>query len=526
MISQTMPITIPRLTTAFAAIWLCSLALALISPVSWDVAWRLELADRMLDGQVLYRDMVEVNPPLWFWSALPSTIVGKFTGLSAYTILCLFNHLVVAGAMVLVHNCAKPIMSEKERDWLIGGALVALLLIPMFELGQREQPVLLATLLWGILAIRRSQNIETHPLIIGIIALLSAYGFALKHYYVIVPIGIELWLAFQLKRSWRPFRLETVILGGAAVAYGAAVVAFAPQFLTDMVPLVALSYGEVRSTATANPLLHPLSMVLQSALLILPAYLLRHDLKTNPILQVLFLAILLHVAVIFTQGKGFSNHFLAAKGFAFILWSVACAHIVKGNQGPPISPKIVTGVLFLGWVIMPTSLYLVVNRPFTKPSPEAIASATPLTGQDIIVQTIATAPETARIFVVSTHPGLSFHYQWSLGRPHYARYFAMWMIAGLKESQTKPDKREAATREMDKVRANTITDIMRAKPDILIGDTTTHGRRTEEGFSTYEMRPMELVLEDKAFRAWLSSRYTQTPEDKGVTIWRLKADVR
>ena len=36
-----------------------------------DVAWQLWIARRMHAGANLYRDIIETNPPLWFWMALP-----------------------------------------------------------------------------------------------------------------------------------------------------------------------------------------------------------------------------------------------------------------------------------------------------------------------------------------------------------------------------------------------------------------------------------------------------------------------
>ena len=39
--------------------------------VDSDVSWQLWIARQLNGGARLYRDIVEVNPPLWFWMALP-----------------------------------------------------------------------------------------------------------------------------------------------------------------------------------------------------------------------------------------------------------------------------------------------------------------------------------------------------------------------------------------------------------------------------------------------------------------------
>src|SRR5437868_11192851 len=46
-------------------------ALRLTGSVDTDVSWQLWIAGRMHAGARLYRDIIEVNPPLWFWMALP-----------------------------------------------------------------------------------------------------------------------------------------------------------------------------------------------------------------------------------------------------------------------------------------------------------------------------------------------------------------------------------------------------------------------------------------------------------------------
>jgi hypothetical protein len=49
-----------------AVLWVGCLTIALLTPASWDVAWRLEIAQRLLNKAFLYRDVIELNPPLWF----------------------------------------------------------------------------------------------------------------------------------------------------------------------------------------------------------------------------------------------------------------------------------------------------------------------------------------------------------------------------------------------------------------------------------------------------------------------------
>src|SRR5690606_22384304 len=75
------------------------------------------------------------------------------------------------------------------------------------------------------------------------IGLLAAAGFALKHYFVAVPVLLEVVLLVSLRARYRPFRQETLVLAACAVAYLAAIIILTPAFLRDIVPYVMLAYG-------------------------------------------------------------------------------------------------------------------------------------------------------------------------------------------------------------------------------------------------------------------------------------------
>jgi hypothetical protein len=486
---------------AVGALCLVSFGLSFAVSVSWDVAWRLEIAERLLKGASLYRDVIELNPPLWFWSALPSTFLANALGLSPFVVLSATIHFVALVSIWLFDRCIEPITSRTQRIQLVVGALAALILVPMIELGQREPPVLLAGLLWSSLAVARAKGATCPPWMVIGIAVLSAYGFALKHYYLVIPIGVEIWLLLQLKRSWQIFRLETLILAGLGAVYGVAVLTLAPHFLTDIVPLIGLSYDEVRSSNVANPYLHPLSMLYQAFVLLAPAILISRFFKKDMLLQVLLLVLSLHLLVVFIQGKGFGNHYLAAKGTVFVLWACACGGALMHEKRLAIPTYIMLGFLVFTTMVTPIRYALSAR-------------------QQLNVK--ITQPQSSRIMVVSTNAGLAFYLQWYQSRAHFSRYYAMWMLPGLLTSQRMPERHDGATAQLNLVRANMIADIKCAAPHVIIGDTTTHGRSDATGFHTYDIKPMTFLQSDLTFAQWLSDNYVTSAETFGTTIWRPK----
>src|SRR5690349_22613134 len=81
------PLVIAR--PLFLALTLTALltALRLSGTVDSDVAWQLWIAGRIHAGAQLYRDIIEVNPPLWFWMALPVDALAGLFDLRPETVL-------------------------------------------------------------------------------------------------------------------------------------------------------------------------------------------------------------------------------------------------------------------------------------------------------------------------------------------------------------------------------------------------------------------------------------------------------
>ena len=65
----------------------------LLVPIDADVSWLLTVCDRVLSGDRLYVDIIEVNPPASVWLYLPLVWIAKLAGIKA--------EAAVAGAFVM-----------------------------------------------------------------------------------------------------------------------------------------------------------------------------------------------------------------------------------------------------------------------------------------------------------------------------------------------------------------------------------------------------------------------------------------
>ena len=314
--------------TPRAALWpealalLCWLGacLAVMGIGVWhDIAWQLWIARHLNAGVGLYSWIMEVNPPLWFWMAQPIDLLASQTGLPALRLLLAMVLLLIGLGLVLTARLCRD-YPRRQRAVLYCGMLLATVLITIGDFAQREHLTLIAAIPYALLIARRAAGQHVSWQLALATALLATPMFALKHYFALIPILLECWLIWRLRRQWRPLRIETITLVLGALAYAAAILVFTPHYLSDMVPGLRLAYGDLRMSVRVF-LLNPMTLLLaaslfyfwhfrrelrptsQAMLLVAAAFLIAYILQAKgwtyqftPIMAALFLAQLLHLA--------------------------------------------------------------------------------------------------------------------------------------------------------------------------------------------------------------------------------------
>jgi hypothetical protein len=217
-------------------------AVRLTGTVDSDVAWQLWIGQRMLGGARLYQDIVETNPPLWFWMALPVDGIASMLHMRPEAVLIIGMGVLGALALCATERLIRHI-GPRRRTFLLAYGSVTLLALPWLHTGQREQIVLTAAVPYAALvAARREGRAVTLPLAV-LVGIGGGLGFGLKHYFLIVPTMLELWLFVGRRAGWRPFRPETIALVAVGAGYAVALLLWDLRFLTDIVPLILIAYG-------------------------------------------------------------------------------------------------------------------------------------------------------------------------------------------------------------------------------------------------------------------------------------------
>lgn len=210
-------------------------------PLNPDVSGQFWLARAMRNGAQLYTDFVEINPPLWFWMAIPIDWLAQTLGVRSQPVTVAAIGTLVVGAVFASVQVIRG-HDRKSIIWLLTYVAALIIIMPMQHLEQREHLALIGAVPYLFLAAaRRRGDAIAVPLAVGI-GVAAALGFALKPYFLAVPVLIEVWIAASLRREWRPFRAENLSIASVGALYAGAVITFTPAYLTDTIPMLLSVY--------------------------------------------------------------------------------------------------------------------------------------------------------------------------------------------------------------------------------------------------------------------------------------------
>lgn len=217
------------------------LLMVLAPPLNHDVAAVLNFAERWVAGEQLYRNLIDVNPPLIFvLTAIPAAI-AHWTPLSgpAALLLCVLGLCLLAWRMVAALRVG---LDEGPTERAVLDALVPLtILLPAYDVGQREHLMALFALPYAWLAARRAAGLPTAAPLAWGVTLAAALGFALKPHFLAVPLLVE---ALVLARRGWPGLRDPLPWGMAAVwlAYLVSLPLAFPDYLHVVLPLIPALY--------------------------------------------------------------------------------------------------------------------------------------------------------------------------------------------------------------------------------------------------------------------------------------------
>ena len=284
-----------------------------------DVAMYLQIASMLLDGQVPFVDIFEINPPLAWYLHVPPVAVAKLTGINTPLALNLAVILAAVVSSMLVLRLLRPLRTDDGNFTPYLLALVPLASVCVFEaveyVGEREHLLMLALFPYLVLRILRYQGAGFRFPLSVLVGFLTGVVVCLKApQYGVIVFAVEIFLAarYRTVRLW--LAPEIFAMAGAACIYVGHFFllpdAASESFLNVHVPMVLNGYDAYNShpswmqRSAIYRLLVPVTLCCIGAV---AGYFCR-DRFYRELAYLVLLVALAGAVVFFAQGKGWVYH--------------------------------------------------------------------------------------------------------------------------------------------------------------------------------------------------------------------------
>ena len=288
-------------------VFLVAILLRQFVPLNTDVSWLLVVCERMLDGQHLYRDIIEINPPMAAFAYLPGVALARVLGVDPRHVIDAQLLLLAAASLVAVSRILRLSPALAQGNWaaFVVWAAAVVTILPMHVFAQREHIAMLTFLPALAVYALRSRR-EPLPLWAILIAGLGAgITLAFKPFFT-VPAALCIIFAAVRSRSWLVlFAPENIIAGVVVTIVSVGTYVLYPEYFTVTYPLVRdtyLSWSMPASVIFLNDATLVFAIAMVSVLLV------RQKTAPDSLLLVAMLAACGFAVSFFLQRRGWAYH--------------------------------------------------------------------------------------------------------------------------------------------------------------------------------------------------------------------------
>lgn len=426
------------------------LVAALLRPLigtNIDVSWLLTIGEKMLAGERLYVDIIEVNPPASAFLYLPAIAIARALHLAPEIVVDALIFFAAGLSLFLAGRVlVRARLIDRADGWMLAALAAAILtILPMQTFGEREHIAIIALLPAVAVLAARAQRKDAGLSSIVAAGLGSAIAIIIKPYFALA-LALAVIACAYASRSWRVlFAPENWIAGALAVGYGIFVVVAYPEFIRDVMPIVTAVYLPPR-LSLARLLTTPASACWVGALALLAAWKRREMLV--PPLSLLVASSAGFAVVYLVQGKGWPYHSYPMLALAFI--ALAVAGLQRKHSAH--DSLVILPITALAAV---SCLWLNVVGRF-----------------DALVEPIGRLKAQPSMLVISTDLSIGHPLVRRLGGRWVSRVSSLWISAGVRwrvtedtlDAHTRALLRDYAARDRDML----VEDIRRNQPDIIV----------------------------------------------------------
>jgi hypothetical protein len=226
------------------AVFVIAILMRQLVPLNTDVSWLLVVGERMLDGQRLYRDIVEINPPMAAFAYLPGVALARVLHIDPRHVIDAQLLLLAAASLFAVSRIVRLSrgLAEVNREWFAIWAAAIVTILPMHVFGQREHIATLTFLPALAVYALRSNHELVPPWAVVIAGVGAGITLAFKPFFA-VPVALCILVSVIRARMWHLlFAPENVIAGALVSVVSLGTYILYPEYFTVTYPLVSDTY--------------------------------------------------------------------------------------------------------------------------------------------------------------------------------------------------------------------------------------------------------------------------------------------
>jgi len=479
----------------------------LVMPGNVDVSWLLTIGERVLNGERLSVDIIEVNPAFSAWLYLPFLLLEHLTGLSAELWVSVgVAVLAITSVCFSARLLTRADETLKRYVWMVPAAVFCVLYLFPIDFGQREQIAVIVLLPWLALfsARDRTADFSAGTMAERIGAGVGAGIFVMiKPPYSVLALAVPALVVALQRHSLRPvLTTENVVGALLTVAYLVALVVFMQPFFTDVMPLLRQVYLPMRMPVMDVLMLWPVTMFTAMAMAALAmAYPGRpaHEVRT------MLLAAAAYVPAFVIMGKGWTYQalpFLTLGALALMLQYIR----LKPLRGLPALPKagVALGVFSIAILtVLQQSMAFAQSRRDLDAATAAIVGAVDHPTMMSIASQLQFSNPLARM----------------TGARFVARQQSGWMVndAGiLMQLESDPETRQGLAALRESYAVSIASELTAKRPDIIIDDGTD-GPRAPVLLDLADRQPMPPLNDNPAIAKALAD-YRMLFQAASVTV--------
>lgn len=422
-----------------------------------DVSWLIVVGHRLLDGERLYVDILETNPPLSVGLYLPMVILERASGLPAEIAVLAVTLLAALASVTTAGRFLRRVEGAPDLDGPAGWTLLATLtILPFATFAEREQIALIALLPVLAFVAGRMSGADFTRGERTAMGLLAGFAICIKPQFAaalalpVLAVGIR-------RRSARELLVpEHWLAGGVVLAYAAAVFAFFPEFLAAMLPIVSEVYRPVR-ISWAGILAGPPSLALLALLAASVAVAPRAASRPWPL--VLLLAAIGFFIAYVEQRKGWPYHIYPALALAVALLAGQVLAVFREGHG--LSRRSALRLAAAAAIAVPALLVaiLVLRQDWA--------------GRVPLIDLLKDRAPGASVYALTDDLGLAHPLTRAIGGSFHGTYCAQWVAANAAALRARTDD-PAARARLDawiaRDRGVTVADLTRIRPEVILLD--------------------------------------------------------